>query len=206
MIKPVRTTRTKKPRKRGRPTVTKGKPKKRTIRNTKKSRLSRLRKISPDPLYHSRLVTLLIKRVMRQGKKNFAVRLVYSTLYKLQSIYTRRPKKPNRKNTHKFFLEKFSAKILECAIRKVVPRLRHVKKKRGRRSYYIPKGIRFNKGISYAIRWLVSTAYCCCLRCKTIASTRAIFRRKLARAIWRTARGRGGALKKKFCMQQFTYR
>tara|TARA_B100000780_G_scaffold194668_1_gene137282 strand:+ start:285 stop:869 length:585 start_codon:yes stop_codon:yes gene_type:complete len=178
------------------------------IKGSRKLRTRLLVKINIDPLYQSRLITLLIRRVMKQGKKNLAVRLVYNTLYKLQSIYKRSFSTQiiGNKNEGKLPFNKFPAKILECALRKVAPRFRIIPKRRGRRWYYIPIGIRFDRAINYVVRWLVNIAYYCYLRHKTPSPTRAIFRRRLARAIWRTARSRGGALKQKFYIQQFTYR
>ena len=36
--------------------------------------------VQPDPIYNSRLVTLLVSRILQSGKKSLAQRIVYKSL------------------------------------------------------------------------------------------------------------------------------
>ena len=46
------------------------------------SRRNRAQRVlaQPDPIYNSRLVTLLISRILKSGKKSVAQRIVYQSL------------------------------------------------------------------------------------------------------------------------------
>jgi small subunit ribosomal protein S7 len=46
------------------------------------SRRNRAQRIlaQPDPIYNSRLVTLLVARILKSGKKSLAQRIVYQSL------------------------------------------------------------------------------------------------------------------------------
>ena len=46
------------------------------------SRRSRAQRkvVQPDPIYNSRLVTLLISRILKSGKKSLAQKIVYNAL------------------------------------------------------------------------------------------------------------------------------
>ena len=46
------------------------------------SRRSRAQRtlVAPDPIYNSRLVTLLVSRILQSGKKSLAQKIVYNAL------------------------------------------------------------------------------------------------------------------------------
>lgn len=94
-----------------------------------------------DPSYKSRLVTLLVNKVLREGKKGLSQNIVYKSLEIISSKTEGNP-----------------LMILEKAVRNVTPQV-EVKSRRVRGSIYrIPTPLRAYRGISISLRWLVETA------------------------------------------------
>jgi len=62
------------------------------------------RNISPDPIYDSRLVHMVVNRLMKKGKKTIAYKIMYQTLEEIGES-----------------LQEDPIKILEQAIRNVTP-------------------------------------------------------------------------------------
>jgi len=98
------------------------------------------RKLEPDPLYNSRLVSRLINRVMEEGKKGVAERVVYKAFEKI-------------KETGKNPLE-----IFETAVRNVSPRVEVKPRRIGGASYQVPTEVKGDRKESLALRWIVSVA------------------------------------------------
>ena len=72
------------------------------------SRRSRAQRIlQPDPIYNSRLVTLLVVRILQSGKKSLAQKIVYNAL---EIISTKTEENP--------------VLVLEKAVKNVTPQLK----------------------------------------------------------------------------------
>ena len=98
--------------------------------------------VPPDPIYESRLVTLLIKRVLKSGKKSLAQKIVYKTL-EVISIKTKQN----------------PIIILKKAVKNVTPQV-EVKAKRVRGSVYkIPTEVRAYKGTNVSLKWIAECAH-----------------------------------------------
>jgi len=99
------------------------------------------RLVKPDPKYDSELVARFINRIMLNGKKSVAGRIVYDAL----DIIAER--------THKPPLE-----VLEQAVRNATPMLEVKPRRVGGATYQVPVEVRSERRLSLAIRWLVQTA------------------------------------------------
>jgi small subunit ribosomal protein S7 len=99
------------------------------------------RPLLADPLYDSQLVTQLINRVMTQGKKSTAEKIVYSALDKVGSKTGRPP-----------------VDVLEQAVKTVTPVLEVRSRRVGGANYQVPVEVPQRRGRTLALRWLVSYA------------------------------------------------
>jgi small subunit ribosomal protein S7 len=132
------------------------------------------RVLEPDPIYNSRLVTRFINRVMVDGKKSIAQKLVYKALAEME------------KKTGKDPVPTF-----EAAIANVSPKMEVKSRRVGGASYQIPVEVRGDRKESLAIRWIVNAARN--LSNKEYHS----FSLKLAKELIEAAEGQGSAIKKK---------
>ena len=105
-------------------------------RNTTKKRI-----IIPDPLYHSRLVSMLTIRIIRSGKKSLAQRIIYNTLDIIKDKTTSEP-----------------LEILEKAIRNATPLVEVKARRVGGSTYQVPIEIRAYRGTNLALKWLIQFA------------------------------------------------
>ena len=93
----------------------------------------------PDAVYGSRLVQQLVNRVMLDGKKSVAEKLVYDAL----AIVSERTGKP-------------PVEVLEGAVKSVTPVLEVRSRRVGGATYQVPVEVRPNRGTTLALRWLVN--------------------------------------------------
>lgn len=94
----------------------------------------------PDPIYGSKLVMHFINRLMRDGKKQIAQKLVYKTFEQLKG----KGQDP--------------VKTFEAAIQNVGPRMEVRPRRVGGASYQVPMEVRGDRRTSLAIRWLIEAA------------------------------------------------
>jgi small subunit ribosomal protein S7 len=97
------------------------------------------RPIIADPVFESQLVTQLINRVMMQGKKSTAERIVYTALDKVGEKTGRPP-----------------VEVLEQAVKTVTPVLEVRSRRVGGANYQVPVEVPQNRGRTLALRWLVT--------------------------------------------------
>ena len=96
------------------------------------------RPVPPDSVYNSRLVSMMIRRIMRHGKKSLAARLVYNAM---KTIEERTGNDP---------LETF-----ERAVQNVTPLVEVKARRVGGATYQVPMEVRSERGTTLALRWLV---------------------------------------------------
>jgi small subunit ribosomal protein S7 len=101
-------------------------------RTTAKKRLA-----VPDPIYNSRLVTMLTVRILQQGKKHLAQRIIYKAL----DIIKERTGEE-------------ALNILETAVRKVTPLVEVKARRIGGSTYQVPMEVRAFRGTNLALRWI----------------------------------------------------
>lgn len=131
------------------------------------------RKIAPDPIYNSRLLSRFINKVMFEGKKTIAQKLVYLALSEIE--------KGGRNPLSTF----------EQAINNVAPKMEVRPRRVGGASYQVPVEVRGDRKEALAIRWLIMAA--------KSRSNREYhsFGLKLAAEILDAADNKGSAIKKK---------
>lgn len=133
-----------------------------------------IRTVQPDPIYGQRLVTKLINKTMRDGKKDVAKTQVYNAFGLIQKETNEDP-----------------AKILVAAVESVKPAMEVRPRRVGGAAYQVPMPVRGGRRESLAIRWIVQGAQ------KRPNSQYHTFGEKLAAEILEAARGEGVAVAKK---------
>lgn len=131
------------------------------------------RLLPKDPLYGNRLVTRLINRVMKEGKKSVAQKLVYKAFEQIKE-----------KN-------KDPIEVFERAVKNVQPLMEVRPRRVGGASYQVPMQVRGERRISLAIRWLVLEAR------KRSNKEYHTFNQKLAAELLDASQNQGGAVKRK---------
>ncbi|MBM2826088.1 MAG: ribosomal protein [Dehalococcoidia bacterium] len=99
------------------------------------------RPVSPDPKYGSLTVTRIVNKIMLNGKKSVAERIVYSGLALIEERAKRNP-----------------VDILEQAVRNATPILEVKPRRVGGATYQVPIEIRSDRRASLAVRWLINAA------------------------------------------------
>ena len=97
------------------------------------------RKLDPDPVYDSPLVTQLVNRVMTRGKKSSAEKIVYSALERVGDRTGRPP-----------------VEVLEQAVKTVTPVLEVRSRRVGGANYQVPVEVPQRRAKTLALRWLVT--------------------------------------------------
>ena len=127
--------------------------------------------LEPDPVYNSRLVSLLVARVLKSGKKSLAERIVYQSL--------------------DIILEKTKENpviLLEKAVKNVTPQVEVKSRRVGGSTYQVPIEIRPYRGTNISLKWIIE-----------FAKNRPGYgmANKLANELLDAARENGGAIRKK---------
>ena len=129
------------------------------------------RDVLPDPVYHSKIVTKFINKVMLSGKKGVAERVVYDAFDII------------RAKTGKDPLE-----VFETALKNVMPVLEVRARRVGGANYQVPLEVSPARRETLGLRWL--TAYSRTRGEKTMAQ-------RLAAEIMDAANNTGNAVKKR---------
>jgi small subunit ribosomal protein S7 len=127
--------------------------------------------VPPDPVYNSRLVNMTIRRVMKDGKKSLASKIVYDAFSIIGERTSNEP------------LETF-----EQAIRNLTPLVEVKARRVGGATYQVPMEVRSSRGTTLALRWL--TRFARNRSGKSMAM-------KLANEIMDAANETGGAIRKR---------
>jgi len=130
-----------------------------------------IRPIEPDPVHRSRLVTQVINKVMLDGKKSTAERIVYDALAIIAE------------KTGKDAVEQ-----LEAALKVLTPALEVRSRRVGGATYQVPVEVQPRRARTLAVRWLVEFARH--RREKTMAQ-------RLANELMDAINQQGGAFKRK---------
>ncbi len=100
-----------------------------------------VRKVDPDPVYRSVLVSQVINTVLLKGKKNVARAIVYGAL---ETVERRTSSDP--------------IQILKRAVDNVKPSVEVRSRRVGGSSYQVPVEVRPRRSNTLAVRWLVNFA------------------------------------------------
>lgn len=140
---------------------------------------ARPRKIQIDPIYGNVLVTKLINRSMRDGKKTVAQKEIYEALELIREKTKDEP-----------------VKVFVQAIENIKPSMEVRSRRVGGAAYQVPQPVRGPRKESLAIRWLVEIAN------KKSNSEFHTYAEKLAAEIMDASKGEGGAVKKREDMER----
>lgn len=129
------------------------------------------RPLQPDPLYNNYIVSMLVVRIIKHGKKYLAQKIVYKTLDIIKE----------RCSTDPLY-------ILEKAVRNATPIVEIKARRVGGSTYQVPLEVRAYRGTNLALRWITRFA-----REKTGKAMSV----KLANEIINTANNTGNSIRKK---------
>jgi small subunit ribosomal protein S7 len=129
------------------------------------------RKVLPDPIYNSPIVTKLINSIMLDGKKGVAQEILYGAFERIEK-QTGRP----------------ALDVFNDALANITPQLEVRARRIGGANYQVPVEVRQERKMTLCLRWL--TQYSRLRREKTMEE-------RLANEIIDAANGLGNAVKKK---------
>jgi len=129
------------------------------------------RTIAPDRVYKNVLVSKTINKVMKDGKKQTAEKLVYAALEQAAIKTKAEP-----------------AEVLETAVKNVSPTVMVKSKRIGGANYQVPMEVRGDRKTHYALIWILDSA-----RSRSGQS----FDRRLANELTNAYNNEGEAMKKK---------
>jgi len=139
-----------------------------------RSKPATIRKLTPDPIYQSVMLTKLINRAMRDGKKNAISKEVYDCLEIIKSKTGQEPLK--------YFTD---------ALDNIKPQMEVRARRIGGAAYQVPVPVRGPRKDSLALRWLIDAA-----RARPSSEFRT-FADKLAAELIDATNNAGSAIKKK---------
>jgi len=135
---------------------------------------TKIKKIEADPIYFDKLITKLINRSMKDGKKTVTQKQVYKAF---EIIKEKTKEDPD--------------KIFNQALDNIRPTMEVRPRRVGGAAYQVPMTVRGSRRDSLAIRWLVNAA-----RSRSNSETKT-YAEKLAAEILDAVKGEGLAYKKK---------
>ena len=102
-------------------------------------RTPKKRSVMPDPVYESRLIELIVRQIMRKGKKSLAYKIMYESMQQIADITQQDP-----------------LGIIEQAIRNATPLVEVKARRVGGSTYQVPLEVLPERGTALAIRWILS--------------------------------------------------
>jgi small subunit ribosomal protein S7 len=129
------------------------------------------RDVLPDPIYNSKLVTRLINRMMYDGKRGVAQRILYEAFELIKDRTGRDP-----------------MEVFEEALKNVMPVLEVRARRVGGSNYQVPVEVRPERRTTLGLRWLVQYSR---------QRGEKTMQERLAAEIMDAANNTGGAVKKR---------
>jgi small subunit ribosomal protein S7 len=140
---------------------------------------ARIKEVQPDPIYGSKIVTKLINRSMRDGKKSVAQKEVYEAFRVVEEKTKEDP-----------------VKVFGLAMENIKPNMEVRPKRVGGAAYQVPMVVRGPRKESLGIRWLIIAANS---RSNSELHT---YAEKLAAEIMEASKNEGAAVKKRQEMER----
>ncbi len=129
------------------------------------------RQVLPDAKYGNRLISMFLNKLMVEGRKSLAERIMYSALDKIEEREKRDP-----------------IEVFEQAVQNATPVVETKPRRVGGATYQVPVDIRAERRMALALRWLLQSARA--RRGRTMAD-------KLADELTDAAKNEGVTIKKK---------
>nr|QCI04666.1 ribosomal protein S7 [Apoglossum ruscifolium] len=133
--------------------------------------IAKKRIINQDPIYNSKLISMLTVRILKHGKKGLAQKIIYEALEIIKVKTNNDP-----------------LEILEKAIRNATPLVEVKARRIGGSTYQVPIEVRAYRGTNLALRWITKFA---------IARTGKNMAIKLANEIIDSSNENGNTIRKK---------
>ena len=99
------------------------------------------REIFPDAKYHNVMIARLINKIMKDGKKSKAEKIVYGALDAIEERESQ-----------------VALTVLGQAVRNATPQLQVKSRRIGGATYQVPVEVQPDRSLTLAIRWLVASA------------------------------------------------
>lgn len=99
------------------------------------------RTVPPDSVYNSRLVSMMVHRLMQSGKKSIAYNIIYDAFKLIQERTGTEP-----------------LELFEQAVRNATPLVEVKARRVGGATYQVPMEVRSDRGTALALRWLTQFA------------------------------------------------
>ena len=106
-----------------------------------RKRKAPIRKVYPDPKFHSEVVSKFINSIMYDGKRSTAEKILYDALEKIKAKNNDDP-----------------LKIFNSAISNVKPNLECRSRRVGGATYQVPVEVKSKRSQALALRWLVDAS------------------------------------------------
>ncbi len=104
-------------------------------------RVVQKRPVPPDPVYNSRLVSMMVRRIMRSGKKSLAYGIIYDALKTMEERSGSEP-----------------LELFDKAVRNATPLVEVKARRVGGATYQVPMEVRSERGVTLALRWIIRAA------------------------------------------------
>lgn len=95
------------------------------------------RPVPTDSVYNSRLVSMMIRRIMSSGKKSVASRIIYDAFKIIEERTSNEP-----------------LEVFEQAVRNTTPLVEVKARRVGGATYQVPMEVRSERGVALSLRWL----------------------------------------------------
>jgi small subunit ribosomal protein S7 len=99
------------------------------------------RTVTPDPIYHSRLVSMLINRILKEGKKTVAQKILYQAMKQIEDTTQKDP-----------------LEVLRQAVLNVTPLVEVKSRRVGGSTFQVPLEVKSERGTTLGLRWLLDAA------------------------------------------------
>ena len=129
------------------------------------------RVVPPDSVYSSRLVSMMVRRILVSGKKSLALRIVYGAFKLIEERTGNEP-----------------LEVFEQAVRNTTPLVEVKARRVGGATYQVPMEVRADRGTALSLRWISQFAR------QRAGKSMAI---KLANELMDAANETGGAVRKR---------
>lgn len=139
-----------------------------------RSKRAKKRLVLPDELYGDHLVTRLINRTMRDGKKSVAQKQIYNTFEQIKEKTKKDP-----------------VEIYHQALDNIKPTMEVHSRRVGGAAYQVPAPVKGDRKEALAIRWMIEAAR------KRSSSQYHTFSEKMTAEILDAFKGEGEAVRKK---------
>ena len=106
-----------------------------------RKRKAPLRKVYPDPKFHSEVVSKFINSIMYDGKRSTAEKILYTALDKIKNSKNEDP-----------------VKVFNSAISNVRPNLEVRSRRVGGATYQVPVEVKTNRSQALALRWILAAS------------------------------------------------